>query len=218
MGYINGADTREAILRASRQLFYDRGYDETTYEDIARVAHVNKGSIYYHFKAKEALRACIAHEGAAKNRQTVQAIFGSTPYLDYLDLSVYFYKLSADAHYRRFYTGAYYADRVPTSCDTRALFHTLSQLYPTQPWDYDQFLTTHAEALLLYPTLEQTVLFLTIAAAPDAYTHKEATRAFCALVARLFAIPDSAFVACWQRTLHLMPNIPYDTLSTKLGP
>ncbi len=55
-GYDNGMATRKAILNACKELFYEKGYRETTNEDICKKAHVIRSSIYYHFKDKEAIR------------------------------------------------------------------------------------------------------------------------------------------------------------------
>jgi AcrR family transcriptional regulator len=49
------ATTRAAILKTARQLFGDRGFENTTIDDIAIAAGVAKGAIYHHFKTKEAL-------------------------------------------------------------------------------------------------------------------------------------------------------------------
>lgn len=49
------ATTRAAILKTARQLFGDRGFENTTIDDIAVAAGVAKGAIYHHFKTKEAL-------------------------------------------------------------------------------------------------------------------------------------------------------------------
>lgn len=54
--YGNGMTTRQMILDACAALFYEKGYHETSYDDICRTAHVNRGSIYYHFKEKENIR------------------------------------------------------------------------------------------------------------------------------------------------------------------
>lgn len=37
-------------------LFLEKGYRSTSIDDICRTAHVNRGSIYYHFKDKENIR------------------------------------------------------------------------------------------------------------------------------------------------------------------
>lgn len=54
--YENGMSTKKIILHASRQLFLEKGFHETSSEDICRAAHVNRSAIHYHFKDKENLR------------------------------------------------------------------------------------------------------------------------------------------------------------------
>ena len=49
------AATAEAILRAGRRLFGERGFAATTIDDIAEAARVAKGAVYHHFATKEAL-------------------------------------------------------------------------------------------------------------------------------------------------------------------
>lgn len=47
--------SRAAILEASLQLFSHRGYGATSIRDIAAAAQVSTGSVYHHFKDKEAI-------------------------------------------------------------------------------------------------------------------------------------------------------------------
>lgn len=54
--YENGIDTRKAILNACTALFFEKGYHGTSIDEICQTAHVNRGSIYYHFKDKENIR------------------------------------------------------------------------------------------------------------------------------------------------------------------
>jgi AcrR family transcriptional regulator len=49
------AATTEAILKAGRQLFGERGFAATTMDDIADAARVAKGAVYHHFTTKEAV-------------------------------------------------------------------------------------------------------------------------------------------------------------------
>src|SRR5882724_5926301 len=49
------AATTEAILRAGRRLFGERGFAATTMDDIAEAARVAKGAVYHHFATKEAV-------------------------------------------------------------------------------------------------------------------------------------------------------------------
>lgn len=46
---------RQIILEHAFELFYEKGYDDTTISDIIERADVARGSFYYHFKGKEEL-------------------------------------------------------------------------------------------------------------------------------------------------------------------
>jgi AcrR family transcriptional regulator len=45
----------EDILRAARQVFWERGYEKARMEDIARLAGVAKGTVYLYFSSKLAI-------------------------------------------------------------------------------------------------------------------------------------------------------------------
>ncbi|MFC9994274.1 TetR/AcrR family transcriptional regulator [Nocardia sp. NPDC127526] len=46
---------RERLAAAAAQVFYERGVEKTTIADIARVAEVPVGNVYYYFKTKDQL-------------------------------------------------------------------------------------------------------------------------------------------------------------------
>jgi AcrR family transcriptional regulator len=50
-----GAATREHLIEVATTLFAERGYEETSIETVLQVASVSRGSLYHHFKNKEAL-------------------------------------------------------------------------------------------------------------------------------------------------------------------
>jgi TetR/AcrR family transcriptional repressor of nem operon len=45
--------TRENIVDAADHLFYRRGYDYTSFSDIADDVRISRGNFYYHFKTKD---------------------------------------------------------------------------------------------------------------------------------------------------------------------
>jgi TetR/AcrR family transcriptional regulator, transcriptional repressor for nem operon len=45
--------TRDHIVEAADQLFYRRGYEHTSFADIADVVRISRGNFYYHFKTKD---------------------------------------------------------------------------------------------------------------------------------------------------------------------
>jgi AcrR family transcriptional regulator len=50
-----GEVTRQALLYAARELFGERGYAETSIDEVARAAKVTKGALYHHYDGKQEL-------------------------------------------------------------------------------------------------------------------------------------------------------------------
>lgn len=45
--------TRERIVRAADDLFYRRGFEHTSFADIADAVKISRGNFYHHFKSKD---------------------------------------------------------------------------------------------------------------------------------------------------------------------
>lgn len=61
MTVVASKTTREQIVDAADQLFYRRGFEATSFADIAKVVNISRGNFYHHFKTKdEILDAVIA--------------------------------------------------------------------------------------------------------------------------------------------------------------
>lgn len=72
-----GRELQERIVSAANRLFYMRGFNQTSFSDIAAEAGVPRGNFYYHFRSKdeildavvearmEAIRAMLAEWDAA---------------------------------------------------------------------------------------------------------------------------------------------------------
>ncbi len=53
--------TRDQIIEAADQLFYQQGFSHTSFTDIAAVVEISRGNFYHHFKSKDQiLEAVIA--------------------------------------------------------------------------------------------------------------------------------------------------------------
>lgn len=50
-----GEKNREKIIGAASELFYERGYKQTSFNDVAAAAGIPKGNFYYYFKSKDEL-------------------------------------------------------------------------------------------------------------------------------------------------------------------
>ncbi len=54
---------RDAILKTAQSLFFDKGFRDTTIDDIARAAELSRGTIYLYFESKEEIYATVMEEG-----------------------------------------------------------------------------------------------------------------------------------------------------------
>lgn len=107
--YQNGLETQEKILAACRELFYEKGYDKTTFADISKMTGINQSAIHYHFKSKENLLQLIYSATVKKNNELVEFYSDrSTSALAkfFFGGQLYLYKAYHDAEYRRFFIDA----------------------------------------------------------------------------------------------------------------
>jgi TetR/AcrR family transcriptional repressor of nem operon len=58
--------TRKRIIEAADRLFYERGFEATSFAEIAAAVDLSRGNFYYHFKTKdEILEAVLVRRGQA---------------------------------------------------------------------------------------------------------------------------------------------------------
>jgi AcrR family transcriptional regulator len=85
-------ETRERLYRAALELFGERGFLETTVEDITEAADVGKGTFFNYFPTKEHVLAAYGGERIAAVERALEKARGTTgPVLDVLA------ELAADA-------------------------------------------------------------------------------------------------------------------------
>lgn len=64
-------ETRGKILAVARKLFYEKGYDNTTIQDIINeLGGRTKGVIYHHFKSKQEILESVIEDNDVSNKQT----------------------------------------------------------------------------------------------------------------------------------------------------
>ena len=67
-------DKREIILNTALELFTKQGYFNTSVHDIQKQANVSIGSIYHHFKNKEAIAKALFDESANSMAEVITEI------------------------------------------------------------------------------------------------------------------------------------------------
>ncbi|HFB54580.1 MAG TPA: TetR/AcrR family transcriptional regulator, partial [Hellea balneolensis] len=73
--------TREKIVDAADMMFYQRGFDHTSFADISRHVQISRGNFYYHFKTKDDILNAVIMKRLADRQRMMEAweIEGQTP-------------------------------------------------------------------------------------------------------------------------------------------
>lgn len=58
--------TRRDILASAMDIFYEKGYSKTTFDEIAKRINLTKGAVYWYFRNKPDIVAALINEYAAK--------------------------------------------------------------------------------------------------------------------------------------------------------
>jgi AcrR family transcriptional regulator len=64
--------TRDHIVEAADQLFYRRGYEHTSFSDIADAVQISRGNFYYHFKSKDEILDAVIGARLANTRMMLE--------------------------------------------------------------------------------------------------------------------------------------------------
>ncbi len=67
-GAVQNEGVRRTIVDAANTLFYQRGYNQTSFTDIAEAAAVPRGNFYYYFKSKDEILGAVIDARAERIR------------------------------------------------------------------------------------------------------------------------------------------------------
>ena len=65
---MSASETRQHIVDVADRLFYERGYEATSFADIARDVGLSRGNFYYHFKTKDEILGAVIRRRMATTR------------------------------------------------------------------------------------------------------------------------------------------------------
>lgn len=74
-----GSVNRRRIVEAADQLFYSRGYNQTSFSDISDETGIPRGNFYYYFKTKEDILAAVMKQRLNEFQQVLNACEQSSP-------------------------------------------------------------------------------------------------------------------------------------------
>ncbi|WP_170427779.1 TetR/AcrR family transcriptional regulator [Ruegeria arenilitoris] len=62
-------NTSEQIVQVADELFYQNGYAQTSFADIAKAVRISRGNFYYHFKTKDQILKAVIDLRLSRTRQ-----------------------------------------------------------------------------------------------------------------------------------------------------
>ena len=65
---------KDKVLLAAEELFSEKGYENTSIQDIIDKAEVSKGGLYHHFESKEKILDALLQDFAIKMRKNFEAV------------------------------------------------------------------------------------------------------------------------------------------------
>jgi AcrR family transcriptional regulator len=63
--------TRDRIVQAADDLFYRRGFEHTSFADIADAVRISRGNFYYHFKSKDEILSAVIQARLSEAGETL---------------------------------------------------------------------------------------------------------------------------------------------------
>lgn len=70
---MGGTSTRGQIVEAADRLFYEQGFEATSFADIASAVNLSRGNFYYHFKTKDEILDAVIAVRLANTRKMLEA-------------------------------------------------------------------------------------------------------------------------------------------------
>lgn len=64
--------TCDRIVEAADKLFYQQGYEHTSFSDIADAVQISRGNFYYHFKTKDKILESVINLRLTKTRRMLE--------------------------------------------------------------------------------------------------------------------------------------------------
>lgn len=211
--YDNGVSTRRAIIDACKRLFYQKGYHKTSYDDICREAHVNRGSIYYHFKEKEMLRYEVTWESFIQNRHLAQKYCEEVKYQDLLALYMLWHQFLTRPDIRQFHLS--YSKDYPTF----DINHGLPQFYQMA---YNHIFNDIWDLKKISPLSFATVyghlmgMMQLVCENPENYCAKELFMHGITTCTKIWGIPDKDVEQLWNQLQIYIDKIPLEEIEKNL--
>ncbi len=210
--YQNGSETRKQILESAKELFYEKGFHETSYEDLCRTAHVSRRTAYYHFKDKELLRYEVHWEWIIQMRHLAEQYCDREEYSISLAMYLAWKRILKDEKYRKFFLD-YYNDYPVYDPDTGMghFFQILCKEMFGQIWTIEEIPTVAFASV--YGLMAG--MFQIVAVHPEAFDAAELLHNCISWGTSIWEIPRETIDQFWRELQSYIDLFP-ETISDEI--
>lgn len=206
-----GEKKKKLIMDTCKELFYEKGYMETTFADIAEKADIPQGLITYHFESKLNIGLLIRAEFEREDYDYTHALLAPLG-ADYKTRTVvgllhYWKLLFADAKLRRFLveimtSGFADMDRIE---ETKRYYRPIMNECGVTDIDHGRFGLIAAAHVGM-----ELELLGYVARGLDAYTYEDIALFFIERRFEMIGVPKEVYQEAVETGKEIFPQIPYD--------
>jgi len=209
--YENGTNTRQTILQVCKQLFYEKGFHETSYSDIYTLAHINRGTLYYHFKSKEEMRYEVKWEYLIHNKRIAEKYCPEKRYQYIIAMGMYWLQITNDENIRRFMLQCCADFPVYTGKrDMTYFYHTIYDAMWGDFWEKKKI------PQLSYASVYGYIMscIRMICEHPQNYDPLEMYEHCVKTSVTIWGVPQDLTDEIWENVTHYMAQIPKEYVNT----
>lgn len=205
-----GEKKRDLIVSVCKKLFYEKGYNNTTYNDICTAADIPPGTITYHFENKRGIASVIEDEYEPQNKIYIERMCTNRGYSKVLLMAIENFHMwkrdLEDPNLRNFLIDVS-RERVPS----KAAFRAVKYFYQCVI-DELGITVSDKEMRLIVPTqigMSDAVL-MEISRDPDSFTYEEAARFSIRFFLRQLGVADSESEHVIAEAREIFKTLPID--------
>lgn len=205
-----GEKKRDLIVSVCKKLFYENGYNNTTYNDICEAADIPPGTITYHFDSKRGIASAIEDEYEPQNKIYIERMCAKRGYSKIQLMAIENFHMwkrdFEDAKLRNFLLDVS-RERVPSEAAFRAVKYFYQCVIDELGLEISE-----KELRLIVPSQigMSDALLMEISRDLDAYTYEEAAHFSIRFFLRQLGVADAKSESIIAEACEIFKTLPID--------
>ncbi len=207
--YDTGIATRKLILETSKELFYEKGFRETSYHEICQKSHLFRSSAYYHFKDKDTIRYEVLWEWMTSFRRLAEQYCSKEEYAYTLAMYILWERCHSDPKMGKFMKDYWndcpiYSPNIPLS----QFFRISYQKMYGHIWDFEKISTLSFASVYGYVI----GMYHLMVDQPEVYSAKEIVHHSITWGMTIWNIPQDKIDHLWTELEAYIDTVPAEEI------